>query len=129
MIAKLVIWLMGRKTFSEKERLSLVNAVLRNIDAVPLRALIDVDDNRRILVRGKLASTEDLIVLQQSADTALNSVARNLIHEQVRFMAIDKGYLQSDDPKTQLFYKAALWFAQQENDLLKQMAGTYTQPE
>jgi len=128
MKAKVLVWLIDRLAFSDNERLTLTNAILRNIDAVPLRAVVDVNENRQVVIRGRVASTEDLVVYQQSAENAVKSIARNLIHNQVRFMAIDKGYLQSDDPKTQLFYKAALWFSQQETDLLKQMAG-YTQPD
>lgn len=123
MIAQLAVWLLGRKSFSEKDRIILTNALLRGAGAFPLRAVIGVDANQRMTINGKPVSLDDMATLRDTADTALRSPARKLVHEQVRFMAIDKGFLQTEDPKVQLFYKAALWFAQEETELLKQMAG------
>lgn len=105
----------------------LMPLVMHRLGAVPLTAMIQVDENRQILVRGRPVSTEQLVMLKESAAVAVNSQARNLIKEQVRFMAIDQGFLKSDDPKTQTFYKAALWFAQEEDTLLRQMAGPQDQ--
>lgn len=94
-----------------------------------MRAAITTDAANRILVHGKPVSAEQLMTLRETAASTLRSPARNLIHEQVRFMAIDRGFFQSDDPKAQVFYKAALWYAEQENDLLTQLAAdSYTQP-
>ncbi len=123
MIAKLAAWLLRRKTFSEKDRIILTNAVIHSLDALPLRAIITVDEGRRILVQGKPLAAEQVLALQESAAAALANPAASLIDEQVRFAAIDRGFLQSDDPKTQLFYKAALWFAQERKNLLTQLSG------
>lgn len=124
MIARLVAWMLKRVSLSAKDRLVLTNAVIHSMHAVPLHAIITVDENRRVLVGGKAFSAEQMLALRESADTALNSQARALIREQVRFAAINNGFLQSEDPRTQLFYKAALWFAQEEQNLLQQMSGT-----
>lgn len=123
MILRFVAWILKYKSWSEQDRLVLLTKVMHSLDAVPLHAIITVDENQRILIQGKLATVEQLIALQESATSVLNSQARNLIREQVRFAAIDQGFLKSDDPKTQLFYKAALWFAQEETELLQRMAG------
>lgn len=123
MIAKFLVWVLRRKVFSEKDGLLILDAALQRIGAFPLRGVLNMDANNRLMVRDKVVSLDDIAMLRDTADTALRSPARKLVHEQVRFMAIDKGFLQSDDPKTQLFYKAALWFAQEEDNLLKQLAG------
>lgn len=123
MIAAIVVWALKHLSLSEKDRLVLLTGVMHSINTVPLHAIITVDENRHILVQGKPLNVDQLLTLQESAVSVLNSQARNLIHEQVRFAAIDQGFLKSDDPKTQLFYKAALWFAQEETTLLKQLAG------
>lgn len=123
MLSKILVFLL-RKDLPEKNRLLLMNVILTALDAVPLRAAISVDENRRIVIRGRVVPLESLMQLRDSAESVLNSQARNVIHEQVRFMAIEKGYLQTANPTEQLFYKAALWVMQEENELLKQMAGT-----
>ncbi len=122
MTVRLVAWLLEHTSLSEQDRLSLLSKVMHSLDAVPLHAIITVDENRRIFIKGKPVNAEQLVTLQESAASAVNSQARNLIREQVRFAAIDQGFLKSDDPKTQLFYKAALWYAQEEDSLLRQMA-------
>lgn len=123
MIVRIIAWFLERKNLSEQDRLALLTRVMHSLEAVPLHAIITVDESQRILIQGRLATVEQLVSLQESATSVLNSQARNLIHEQVRFAAIDQGFLKSDDPKTQLFFKAALWFAQEESTLLKQLAG------
>lgn len=121
MILKLALWIL-RRNWSVQDRTALTNTLLKSVGALPLRAVITAD-KQRVLIHGKPVSADYLISLRTSAETALSSTARNLIHDQVRFIAIDQGFLQSADPTTQLFYKAALWFSQEETDLLKQLAG------
>jgi hypothetical protein len=62
-------------------------------------------------------------MLNESAIALKDNQALRLIRDQVRFMAVDKGYLQSKDPEAQLFYKAALWYAQEEQALIDSLAG------
>lgn len=126
MIAKILAWGIRKWNFSDKDRLVLITGVMHSLDAVPLHAIISVDENRRILVQGKPISSEQAFALSESAATALRSQALSLVHEQVKFAAIDRGFLKSDDPRTQLFYKAALWFAQQERELLEMLSPDLT---
>lgn len=122
MLAKLVVWLL-KNTSSEKDRAFLVNAVINTLDAVPVRAIISADEYRRVLVNGRQLEPEQIISLRESAANALNNHALNLVREEVRWKAINLGYLQALDPtKTSEFYKAALWYAQEEKDLLRRLA-------
>lgn len=125
MIARLAAWLL-KKNLSVEDRGILVNAVMHSLDTVPLRAMISTDENRRVLVQGKLLSPEQGISLRESATSLLNNQAMKLIREQVRFAAIDQGYLQNEkaDPYRELFYKAALWYAQAEKELVEAIAGS-----
>lgn len=129
MIAKLVAWLL-RQDLSVKNRGILMNAVINSLDTVPLRAMISTDENRRVLVQGKLLSPEQAISLRESATSLLNNQAMKLIREQVRFAAIDQGFLQNEkaDPYRELFYKAALWYAQSERELVEAIAGSQDLP-
>lgn len=123
MIPRILVWLLKR-SLSEKNRELIMNVLLEGIEAVPMNEVISVE-SRQILVRGKPISTDQAISLQTSADTALRSAARNLIRDHVRFMAMTLGYLKNDksDPYQAMFYKAALWYANEEDALLKGLAG------
>lgn len=121
MIATL-IKLILRIPLSDRDQTLLVNAVINRI-GIPLRSILAIDGNRRILVNGSPLSIEQSQNLQEGAYALLRNPARKLIRDQVRFQAIDKGYLQSNDPKLQLFYKAALLFAQEEDELVRTLAG------
>jgi len=123
MLARLLTWIIRIVPFSDKSRLELVNGLINRAGGVPIHSIITVDENRRILVQGKALSVEDILRMRESARTLLDSPLRKLIQQQVRFSAIDEGYLKSQDPtKTALFYKAAIWFSQQEDELLRGLA-------
>lgn len=120
----LVEFIIKHYPFSLRARTALTNTLIGSI-AIPIRAAITVRGGR-IFINGKQAEPEMLLSLHEAADAVLKNQARKLIHEQVRFMALDKGFLGTDDPTQQLFYKAALWYSQEENNLLEQLAGSYS---
>ena len=124
MIASFASWALRRMRPGSKGRAILTAAILDSIDAVPLRSMIAIDEHRRVLVRGEPLNPEEFIQLRESARAILNNRATRLIRDQVRFVAINDGYLKSIDPETQIFYKAALWYAQSEKELLQELAGT-----
>lgn len=125
MIARLVAWLLS-KNLSVQDREILMRKVMHSLDIVPLRAMITTDENRRVLVQGKPLSIEQGIILRESASALLKNQAQKLIREQVRFSAIDQGFLQNEkaDPYRELFYKSALWYAQAEKELVEAIAGS-----
>lgn len=94
----------------------------------PLRGIIAYDDANRMMVNGRRVSPDQLLTLRDSAQNALDNGALKLIREQVRFNALNQGYLQNTDPsKDAGFYKSVLWYAQEEINILQALAGTYTQ--
>lgn len=117
-----LIKLILRIPLSDKDQTNLVNAVINRL-GIPLRSILAIDGNRRILVNGRPLSIEQSQQIQEGSYALLKNPARKLIRDQVRFQAVDKGYLQSNDPKVQLFYKAALLFAQEEDELVRTLAG------
>jgi len=125
MIAKITAWLLKNVPLSVEDRNVLVTAVINRLD-VPVRAIITLDDSRRIVVQGKPLSIEQTQSLQEGAVALRTNVARQLIRDQVRFKAVDVGYLQNthSDKYQELFYKAALWFAQEEDALVESLSGS-----
>lgn len=118
----LVTWLLRWTGLSSKDRDILFKEVMHSLDIPPLRAIISTDENRRILVNGKPLEPDQALLLRESARTTLDSFARKVVQEQVRFKAVDEGFLKSNDLETGKFYKSALWYAQEENELLRILA-------
>lgn len=124
MIARLVSFLLSHAKLSQKGRLMLVNSVIHRL-GMPTRSILAVDENRRIVVNGQPLSLEQSESIQQGATALLRNPALKLIRDQIRFSAIDRGYLQNtnSDRYQDLFYKAALLYAQEEQELTRQLAG------
>jgi hypothetical protein len=124
MLARIIAFLLKRD-LSVKTRTILLNAVIHSF-GFPIKAIISTDENRRILVQGKLLTVDETVQLQESAYALARNPALRLIRDQVRFKAIELGYLQNvdADPYRELFYKAALWYAQEEKELIDGLAGS-----
>jgi len=84
--------------------------------------IISTDEKYQFLVNGKAIDMETAIRLKESASQVLNSFARSLIHQQIQRLAFVNGFHKASDIDQILFYKAALWFSEQEDILLKSIA-------
>lgn len=90
----------------------------------PTSGVLSYDDSHRLLINGKIVAPDQLLVLRESAQNALDNYALKLVREQVRFNVIQQGYLSNLEPtKDSGFYKSALWNAQEELGLLQELAG------
>lgn len=123
MIVKLIIWLLKSKRLSAKNRVVLINALMDKMNAVPLQSLIAKDNAGNLYVAGRKLSGDEAWKLRENASMLLRSNARKLVQDQVRFTAIDKGFLKNDLDDVTLFYKAAIWFSQEENAVYESIAG------
>jgi hypothetical protein len=125
MLANIVAWCLNRSWLSIKDKNVLVTAVINTLD-IPTRSILTTDENRRILVQGVPLSIEQTQQLQESAFALTNNQALHLIRDQVRFTAVQNGFLTNvdADPIRELFYKAALWYAQEEKVLIASLAGS-----
>lgn len=121
MIIRLIAWLL-RKDLSEKDMLILSTAVMHRLGELPTRATLSVDENMRILVNGRAIDAEKSMQLRESANAILNNRAYHLVREQIRFLAVQHGFHTAQTPTEQLWARAALWFAQQEDELFKSLA-------
>lgn len=127
MIVRLVAFFLKSKRLSLKDRAVLLTEVMHSLDTVPLRAIIQVDESLRILVNGRPVDNEQLLVLRESARALLNSPVRRLVREQVRFAAIDTGFLKNPgDLEREIFYKAALWYDQEQEQLFQSLASQHS---
>lgn len=118
-----IVWLLKKIG----NRSVLERVLLESLETPPLRGMISTDESRRMTIAGRVVAPDQLIALKESAQNALDSQALKIVRDQVRFKAIDQGYLSALDPtKTATFYKAALWYVQEEVALLQSLAGQQT---
>ncbi len=122
MLIKIIIWLLRSKRLSKQERIDLSTEVMRGLNIVPMHDIISTDAKYQFLVNGNPIDMETAIRLKESASQVLNSFARSLIHQQIQRLAFVNGFHKASDIDQILFYKAALWFSEQEDILLKSIA-------
>ncbi|HEY9826357.1 MAG TPA: hypothetical protein V6D19_12990 [Stenomitos sp.] len=123
MFIKLVIFLLTRAKISNENRLSLTNAVLDKLGALPVRDAIRQDETGALLVNDRPVDLETAKLLRESARGALNSMALKVVREQVEFAAITVGVHQATDPWAMIFGKSAIWYHQQQEKYLKILVG------
>ena len=120
-VARIVAWWLSKATVSLEARTILTNAVLDKLQARHLHAIITSDENG-VLVNGERLEYERAILLRESAKGALNNQARQLVRESVMSLATTRGVLEGDTPEKLYFYRAAIWFGDQETAHLRILA-------
>lgn len=117
--------MLRRKTLSPVDSIQLTNTVLAKIGSFPTHAIITVEDGK-ILIRGVPLERERAIVIRDSARQALGNMALREVHEQVLYNAIATSLHSAQNFEQTMFGKAAVWYGQQEIELLKQLAQDHT---
>lgn len=112
-----------KQNLSPELRMSLTTTILENLHALPFRDIILVNEKNILLVNGRQLDLEQTIQLRESARGALQSVALNLINDQVLFNAVTLGVHKVERPEQMMFSRAAIWWGQQQHSLLKLLAG------
>ena len=72
-------------------------------------------------------SIADVTDVTSSQTVALTTnTTLQLVRDQVRFTCVENGFMKNEksDPYQSLFYKAALWYAQEEKTLIEALAGS-----
>lgn len=125
MFIRLVCWILSQKKITTHDRQLLMKEVLSSIDALPLHAIITINEGK-LFIRGTEVDGERAMVLREGADAALHNSALELIHEQVLYQAVSQGVHISQTPEQMNFAKAAIWYSQEEIKLLKILANGST---
>lgn len=117
-IAKLVIWALGLKRITGDNRVEILNAILKNFNAVQVRNVISYDSQGMLLLRGKKVSLEEAEYLITSALALKDNPARKVIRDEIAFEAIKIGVHNGMNPEMIQFSKAALWWGEQEEKII-----------
>ncbi len=119
---KLAVFLLHNSTLTNENRQLLTTVLLDRLGALPLRAKVVIDDVNRIFIDGKPLTLESAKLMYNGSQSLLKNFARNVVREQVTYMAIQKGVHENTSPEQGLFAKAALWFIQEEDLLYSRFA-------
>lgn len=120
-ITRIVIKLLRWSKLPIQDRIALTSALLDKFNAP--REIIKTMPDGRMLIDGRAITIETARVLRESALATLNSQARKFVQEQVAFKAITLGVHNGDAVEKLFFCRAALWWGQEEEELLKTLAG------
>ena len=117
-IAKFVVYILRHKRLSGEAKAICTSALLDNLFAIPICDIITFDTQGTIQIRGRTLEPEQAKVFAESARLLRDSFAKKVIREQVAYEAVKLGVKQGLTPDMILFAKAALWYDQEERNLL-----------
>lgn len=121
-VVRVVRWTLKRADLSPKDRNLLTGMLLEKLHAAPLHAILEVNEEGVMLVSGQPLDIEKGRQLQSSAGQALRNPALSLIREQVMYLAFVGSAIKSAEINDMAFYRAALWWCQEVEKLLKLLA-------
>lgn len=122
-IAQLAVFALRHNRLSGEQKAFVTSALLANLNAFPIRDIIKIDDSGNLIVHGRTLDTEQRLALRESGANLKASLARQLVHDQMTFKAINLGIHNGLSTDAIIFSKAALWVIQEENALIDQFTG------
>lgn len=122
-MVRLLLWLLDAVAKSPSDRLLITTRLLSTAGALPIHSIITTDDAGQLRIRGKQVDVEQVLALRESALNVLRSPAYQIIREQVLYLAITEGIHKGLTTEQLQFSKSAIWFGEQETNLLKTFAG------
>lgn len=121
-ITKVIARLLKNRNFSIENRTILVSALLDELNFIPSYAILELDEQGKILVEGKPLDSEQSVSIREGARALLNSPTYRLLRNQVAFQAVTVGVHTGDTPERIYFSKVALWWGLEEEKLIRLLA-------
>lgn len=131
-MGKFVVLFVGwalKRNLSVAQRNEIVVHILGALRAVPLSAIISVNETGELLISGRTVDMEKGKQLLAHARAAQQNQALHLIREQVKYETYVGAATKAASAEDLLFYRAALWFGQREEHFLTQLAQTQEEPD
>ncbi len=119
---KIVICLL-KKQLSLKNKTILITSVLDRLQTLPLRDIIVVSDVGSLVINGKELDIEEMKIIRESARALQDNRVFGLIQDQVLHQALAFGLNSAVNLEMLYTSKSAVWWGQEENRLLKLLAG------
>lgn len=122
LVVSLLKFALERAVLGSDERNLLTALLLEGLQARPLADILYIDEDKQLIVNGKPADMEQMRLLHGHARAALDNKTLSLIREQVAILASIGGAVKAAKVEDLIFYRAALWWGQQEDFYLKLLA-------
>jgi hypothetical protein len=119
-IIQKIIQQLKKANLSLEDRTALTTALLDKLQALPLSNTFIVGQGK-VIINGKELETEQAISFVESCNALKDNYARKIIHEQIKYLAINLGIHNCLSLDTMMFAKAALWCLQQQEELLEKI--------
>jgi len=123
LLLKFNLWLLKHKKLKGEEKTKVLNALLENIGALPLTAVLFFDQDGTLKVNGKALEVEQAISIREGAVALMSNPTYILIKQQIAFLAVTEGIHKSLNSDMLLFSKAALWIQAREKELIELLQG------
>lgn len=105
---------------SLEDRTALTNVLLEKLQVLPLSQTFVIDGGD-VLINGKKMEVDQVIGFKDSCLALKDNFARQVIHNQIRYLAINMGVHNTLSLDSTIFMKAALWCLFQEQELIDKM--------
>lgn len=120
-LTTLVLWALKTTKIVGTDRTRIINALLADINALPIKEAISFTQDGKVLIRGKSITIEQAQAIQQGAQALSTNSTHKLIHEQVLHEANLIGLHKGLTPEDILFAKACIWVVLQEEIHINQL--------
>lgn len=121
-ITRITAKLLKNSNLSIENRNILVTVLLGELNFLPHRAIIELDQQARIIVDGVPLEVEQAIAVHEGAKALLNSPVYRLVQNQVAFQAVTIGIHTGDTIEKSYWARVALWWGLEQEKLIKMLA-------
>lgn len=123
---RVLIWLfkhLSRSNLTRENRALFTGYLLKSIDGVPVRDIINVNEEGDLLVEGRPLTLDELHAFKNMAKGLLDNLLLKTIWDQIRYQCFKMGVSEGINSDSILFARTALWFGEQERQWLRLFAG------
>jgi len=121
LITKIAILALHSKRITGESKNKIIEALIKNIGALPVKKIISFDDFGVLHINGRPLESEQAINFQLSVRALADNEARKIFNQQKRFLAIEMGVHNGLTPEMIIFSKACLWDIEQDEILISQI--------
>ncbi len=119
-VTEKIVKQLSRTNLELEDRTALITALLSKLNTLPIGDMIAFTQNG-LIVNGREMDMEAVIKFKEACGVLKDNFARKVIHEQIRYKAIEMGINKSISIDTLMFAKAALWTVNEYEILLEKL--------
>lgn len=123
LFCKIIIWLLSNRKIESEDKTLVLNALLKNMNVVPIRDVIHLNEKGLIVINGKEQDSEQSMYVLQGCQALRDNKTRRLIRDQITYEATKIGIHHGMTPESIQFSKATIWWGQQEERILTSLLG------